>query len=113
MSDRKRTLWAGLCLAAVISVAIALPVEPDQYRLLSISKSAKMILISQLPSKTKYLLDATTAKITVDGKPAEFQSLQAYTIVRVKFESRKASKDGIDIDGVATEIQVTTPENRK
>jgi len=72
-----------------------------------------MILISQLPSKTKYLLDASTAKITVDGKPAEFQSLQAYTIVRVKFDARKGSKDGIDIDGVAREIQVSTPENRK
>ena len=72
-----------------------------------------MILISQLPSKTKYLLDASTAKITVDGKPAEFPSLQAYTIVHVKFEARKGSKDGIDIDGVASEIQVSTPENRK
>lgn len=113
MSDRRKTLWAGFSLTVVIFAAIALPVEPDQYRLLSISKSAKMILISQLPSKTKYLLDASTAKITVDGKPAEFQSLQAYTIVHVKFAAQKSSKDGIDIDGVASEIQVSTPENRK
>ena len=113
MSGLRKTLWVGFSLTVVIFVAIALPVEPDQYRLLSISKSAKMILISQLPSKTKYLLDASTAKITVDGKPAEFPSLQAYTIVHVKFEARKSSKDGIDIDGVASEIQVSTPENRK
>jgi hypothetical protein len=112
MSDRRKTFWAVVCLAVTISATTALPVEPDQYRLLSISRSTKMILISQLPSKTKYLLDATTAKITVDGKPAEFDSLQAYTIVRVKFDARKGSKDGIDIDGVAREIQVSTPENK-
>ncbi len=90
--------------------SVCVAVEPDMYRLLSIATSSKMILVSQIPNKAKYLLDASTAKITVDGKPAEFQNLQAYTIVQVKFELRKSSKDGIEIDGVATEIRVTTPQ---
>jgi hypothetical protein len=105
--------WIGVLLVAIGLVRTCSAVEPGQYRLLSISTSSKMILVSQLPNKTKFLLDASTAKITVDGKPAEFQNLQAYTIIRVKFDARKSSKDGIEIDGVATEIKITIPDNKK
>jgi len=55
------------------------------------------------------MLDATTAKITVNGKPAEFSDLEQYSIIQVKFELRKAKKEGIDIDGIATEISITPP----
>ncbi len=88
------------------------PVEMGKYRLLSVSNTEKMILVSQIPNKTKFVLDASTAKVTVDGKPAEFQTLQSYTVVRVKFEKKKGTKDGIDIDGIATEISVSVPENQ-
>ena len=72
-----------------------------------------MILVSQIPSKTKYVLDASTSKITVDGKPAEFNDLKSFTVIQVKFEAGKATKEGVEIDGVATEISVSTPENQK
>ena len=63
--------------------------------------------------KNKFVLDASAAKIMVDGKPAEFQDLRLYTVIHVKFEARKSSKDGINLDGVASEIRVNTPENFK
>jgi hypothetical protein len=102
---------ALLGLSFLMASVSAFTVELGKYRLLSVSTSAKMILISQIPNKTKFVLDASTAKVTLDGKPAEFQTLQSYSIVHVKFEQRKGSKDGIDIDGVASEISISTPEN--
>ncbi len=98
-------------LLACVSAALA--VEAATYRLLSASNTGKMILISSIPQKTKYMLDAATAKVTVDGKPAEFSSLQLYSVVHVKFDAKKGTKNGVDIDGVATEIRVLTPENPK
>ena len=83
--------------------------ESETFRLLSLSDSGKIILVSKMPTKTKYMLDATTAKITVNGKPAEFSDLEQYSIVQVKFELRKAKKEGIDIDGIATEISIAPP----
>jgi len=80
--------------------------ESDTYRLLSIAKSGKMILISHPTDKTKYLLDATNAKITCDGKPMEFDELKNYVLIQVKFDLVKSEKEGIQIDGNATEIAV-------
>lgn len=104
--------------AIFLIFALALPValmalESGQYRLLSATEVDKMILISQSPTKPKYLLDASTAKITVDGKPAEFKELDHYSIVNVKWEIKKLSKEGVPLDGVATEIRVLTPEQPK
>jgi hypothetical protein len=82
-------------------------------RLLSVSESEKLILVSQLPGKTKYLLDASSAKITINGKPAEYKSLRAYSILQVKMELQKANKDGIDLDGTAIEIKISTEEKPK
>ena len=111
MMKRKRL---SALLAAMLAVVItAWGVEARGFRLLSITETGKMILISEIPSKTKYVLDAAPAKITVDGKPAEFKDLKSFTLIRVKFEPRKGTKDGIGIDGVATEILISTPENPK
>ena len=85
--------------------------ESETFRLLSLSDSGKIILVSKIPAKTKYMLDAATAKITVNGKPAEFSDLAQYSIIQVKFEFRKAKKEGIDIDGTATEITMTPPQS--
>jgi len=112
MKRRKSTLWIATALVALALASVCVAVEPDMFRLLSLATTSKLILVSQIPNKVKYLLDASTAKITVDGKPAEFQNLQAYTIVQIKFELRKGSKDGVDLDGVATEIKVTTPQGK-
>ncbi len=104
---------AFLILLAVGTATVALAVESGQFRLLSVSDSTKMILVSQIPTKTKYLLDAAAAKVTIDGKPAEFQNLDFYTIINVKFELKKGTKEGIETDGVANEIRIVTQENKK
>jgi hypothetical protein len=88
--------------------------ESGQFRLLSATDVNKVILISQGPEKkVKYLLDASTAKITVDGKAAEFKQLNLYSVVNVKFELKKLSKDGISLDGVVSEIRILSPEQPK
>lgn len=104
---------ALLLITGAGSLDIALGVESGQFRLLSTADNSKLILVSQIPSKTKYLLDASTAKITVDGKPAEFKTLYYYTIINVKYELRKGSKEGIETNGVATEIRIVVQENKK
>jgi hypothetical protein len=59
------------------------------------------------------VLDATTAKITLDGKPAEFTALNNYSIIHVVFDGKKGEKNGITIDGVVKEIRISSPENPK
>ena len=112
MYEMKKTS-IGLCIALLVPI-VALALESGQFRLLSATDVNKMILISQSPEKKiKYLLDASTAKITVDGKATEFKELIHYSVVNVKFELKKLSKDGIPLDGIATEIRILTPEQPK
>ena len=102
-------LLFALFVSLASSAAYLSALESDTFRLLSVSESSKLILVSKIPSKTKFMLDASTAKITVDGKPAEFTSLKVYSIIQVTIEARKSSKEGIDVDGVAKEIKINTP----
>ncbi len=104
-----RIIGLVLCLAAICGLCLA--VESDVYRLLSVSVSAKMILITQTATKTKYLLDATSAKLTLDDKPTELKNLIDYSVIHVKFQPGKSERDGISLDGIATEIRILTPEN--
>jgi hypothetical protein len=97
-----------ICFLGLCTFSVA--VESGMYRLLSISDSEKLILVSQIPNKTKYLLDAASAKIIVNGKPAEFSELKSFSVIHVKIDLRKISKNGIDIDGAATEIRISNPE---
>jgi hypothetical protein len=110
MSNMKRC--GVFCLALLLAgcYCLSLAVEPGNCRLLSISSSEKLILVSQIPSKTKYLLDAASAKITVDGKPAEFKELKVFSIIQVKMELRKSTRNGVTIDGSAVEIQISNPD---
>ncbi len=100
-----------ICLLEICAFSVA--VESGKYRLLSISSTEKLILVSQIPGKTKYLLDASTAKITVDDKPAEFKELKSFSIIQLKLELRKGSKNGIDLDGSAIEIRISNPDKNK
>ena len=113
MGMTQRTRRLAFVAALVTMIAAAGAVEAQRFRLLSITETSKMILVSEIPAKNKFVLDASTAKIMVDGKPAEFQELRLYTVIHVKFDPRKSSKDGINLDGVASEIKVNTPENVK
>jgi hypothetical protein len=93
----------GLC---IFSFAI----ETGQYRLLSISTSEKLIVVSSIPDKTKYILDVASAKITVNGEPAEFKELKSFSIIQVKLELKEDKRKGVDIDGSALEIRIADPE---
>ena len=103
-----------LFIVAVLFLTVSLSaLEAGQFRLLGGAGSSKMIIISQSPGKPRYILDASTAKITVDSKPAEFKEIFNYSIINVKFELKKSSRDGINIDGSASEIRILTPEQPK
>ena len=90
-----------------------LAVESGMYRLLSVSDTEKIILVSQIPSKTKYLLDASSAKITLNGKPAEFKELKSFSIIQVKMDLKKGIKKGISLDGSASEIKISSTDKAK
>ena len=109
----KKIKRIGLAFFLVGSTLSGFAVETGVYRLLSLSESEKLILVSQIPGKAKYILDAASAKITVDGKAAEFKELKAFSIIQIKVDLRKSSKNGIDVDGVASEIRVSPPEKPK
>jgi len=106
--DMKRT--AVLLIIGLLLPVVAAALESGQFRLLSVAETQKWILVSQAPGKPRYILDASTAKITVDNKPAEIKDLGRFSVINVKFELKKAYKDGINLDGTATEIRVLTPE---
>jgi hypothetical protein len=100
-----------LSLIGICSHALA--VETGMYRLLSVSDSEKLILVSQIPSKQKYLLDIASAKITVDGKPAELKELDKYAFIQIKIELRKSTRNGVEIDGSAKEVKVISTDKSK
>ncbi|MBN2241240.1 MAG: hypothetical protein JW793_01015 [Acidobacteria bacterium] len=100
-----------LLLLAAGSVPAGHAVEAGMCRLLSVSESEKLILISTIPDKTKYLLDAAAAKITIEGKPAEFKELTSFSIIRVKWNESNDKRNGIRLDGIAVEIEIDPPKN--
>jgi hypothetical protein len=105
--------WMCIITCLIGTCSQALAVETGMYRLLSVSDSEKLILVSQIPSKQKYLLDIASAKITVDGKPAELKELDKYSFIQVKIELRKSTRNGIDLDGSAKEIKVISADVSK
>ena len=113
MLPSKRSL--GVCIAVLLVLSCTpLPaIESGNCRLLSISESEKLILVSQIPSKKKYLLDTTAAKITENGKPAEFNELRKFSIVQVIMELHKSTRNGVQIDGSAREIRILDPESQE
>jgi hypothetical protein len=109
----RNKVFLPLCVGAwlaVMAAAVATAVESGGYRLLSLSESEKLILVSRFSDQGKFLLDASSAKITVDGKDAEFKDLSRYSIVRVQMKLGKTKKNDVTLDGVALEIDVKTPE---
>ena len=83
--------------------------EAESYRLLSISKSERLVLISRVPDQRRFLLDAADVKITINDKPAEFEELAAFTIIRVEMELGRVRRQGFNLDGRARAIIVSDP----
>jgi len=102
---RRRFLWMIPLLIGIGSICFA--AESGKYRLLSISRSEKLIVVSHIPSKTKYILDVASTKITVNGEPAEFRELKAFSVIELMLELKKDDRKGIEIDGKAIEISVS------
>jgi hypothetical protein len=102
--------YIGIIVCILALCSLALSEELGTYRLLSISESEKLILVSEVPGKAKFLLDAAAAKITVDGNPAEYKSLKTFSLIQLKMERRKLMKIGIELDGVAMEIRINSSE---
>jgi hypothetical protein len=100
-----------IILAFLIFPAFAPAFESERYRLLSISDSEKLILVSQIPSKKKFLLDASSVKITMAGKAMEFKELKQYSVIQLKMEAGKKSRNGTTLDGIATEITIPGHES--
>ena len=108
---KKFLLYLGLMLSLGWN-ATAFAVESSMYRLLSVSESEKLILISRISDKKKYLLDASSAKITLNGKSTEFRELTNFSIVKVKLQLGKKKKNSVELDGSAMEISISNPEKK-
>jgi hypothetical protein len=102
-----------LILSFIVFQNVVPAVESQNFRLLSLSDSEKLILISQIPNKKKFLLDASSAKITCNGKALEFKELKQYSVIQVQMEIVKKTKNGIALDGIATEININIRESIK
>jgi hypothetical protein len=98
-----------LCFLVFPSIAPA--AEGEKVRLLSLSESEKLILVSQIPSKKKFLLDASSVKITIAGKALEFKELKQYSVIQIKMELGKKTQNGKVLDGIATEIYIPGQES--
>ncbi|MBN2338399.1 MAG: hypothetical protein JXP48_07645 [Acidobacteria bacterium] len=107
--------WVGVFLAMLLLQGSpglrdrAHALEAGIFRLLSISTSERLILVSSVPGKNKYLLDASSARITMDGKPVEFDSLEQFSSIQVELELKKEKRNGVELDGFATEIRISPP----
>ena len=113
MTRKIKLILSLVILSFLIIPAIAPAKESDRYRLLSISDSEKLLLVSQIPGKKKFLLDASSVKITANGKALEFKELKQYSVIEVKMELRKKDKGGTSLDGTATEINIPNLEDIK
>ena len=86
--------------------------ESGSYRLLSISETEKLVLVSRIPDRKKYLLDAAEVKVTINDNPAEFSDLTLFTIVQVQMNLKKKKRKGVNIDGDAREITISEPAEK-
>ena len=111
MNKLKRSLWVSFVLLFIGLTTSIFSSEAVSYRLLSISESEKLVLVSRIPEKTKYLLDASSAKITLNGKSVELKELRQFSNVQVVMRLGKKKKNAIDLDGSAIEI-VISPQGK-
>jgi hypothetical protein len=106
MSRKIKPLFSQIILTLLLFSIIAPAAESGKYRLLSISDSEKLILVSQIPNKKKLLLDASAVKITLNDKALEFKDLKKYSIILATIELQKKELKGTKVDGIVTEINI-------
>jgi len=103
---------AAACIWMHMFCEPAQALEAGSYRLVSISQSEKLVLVSRIPDQRRFLLDATDVKITINNEPAEFKDLTSFTVVQVEMELRRARRKGVNLDGYALEIAISDPAER-
>ena len=104
---------AAVCVLAHLLGGPVQALESGSYRLLSISETEKLVLISRVPDQKKFLLDAANVKVSINDKPAEFSDLALFTIVQVQMDLGRARRKGINLDGRAIEIAVSDPTEKQ
>ena len=97
------------CLLMHIFCCPIQALEAGSFRLLSVSETEKLVLISRIPDQKKYLLDAADVKITINDNPGELKDLILFTIVQVQIDTGKKKRKGVNLDGSAREINVSDP----
>ena len=83
--------------------------EAGSYRLLSVSETEKLVLVSRIPDQKKFLLDAADVKITINDNPAELKDLVLFTIVQVQMDTVRKKRKGVNLEGSARVINVSDP----
>ncbi len=105
MKNGKRVIFM---IFLILFCSLSKAVESGMYRLLSVSKSEKLIVVSNIPAKTRHIFDVAAAKITIDDKPSELGELKSYSLIQIKLDPQKMKRKGIEIDGKAIEIRVSS-----
>jgi len=111
----ERIFKAGVIIACVwmyVFCGTARALEMESCRLLSISESEKLVLVSRIPDRKKFLLDAADVKVTINDEPAELKDVASFTIVKVRMEPRKKKRKGVSLDGSALEIAIYAPAEK-
>ena len=106
---RVSVIVAVVCVWTHVFCEPAQALESGSYRLLSISQSERLILVSRIPDQRRFLLDAADVKVTINDEPAEFKDLTAFTVVQVDMELRRVRRQGVNLDGFAREIAIFYP----
>jgi hypothetical protein len=102
-------IMAAACIWMHVFCGPVQALESGSYRLLSVSETEKLVLVSRIPDQKKFLLDAADVKVTMNDKPAEFKDLILFTVVQVQMDLRRAKRKGVDLDGRANEIAIFSP----
>ena len=106
-------ITAIACIWMFVFCGSARALESGSYRLLSVSVTEKLVLVSRIPDQKKFLLDAADVKININDEPAEFSDLILFTVVQVQMEQGKRKKKNVNLDGRAIEITISDPAGNK
>ena len=106
---RSGVIFVAACVWTHIFCSPAGALEAGSYRLLSVSESERLVLVSRIPDQKRFLLDATNVKVAVNDEPAEFKALTLFTVAQVQMELRRVKRKGINLDGLAIEIAISNP----
>ncbi|MDR0310254.1 MAG: hypothetical protein LBJ21_01575 [Acidobacteriota bacterium] len=103
---------AIIAAACVLTHIPAQALESGSYRLLSVSVTEKLVLVSRIPDQKKFLLDAADVKITINDNPGELNDIALFTVVQLQMDLSKKKRKGVNIDGQVREIAISDPAGK-